>query len=133
MPYVIGAVVLVILVFAFLQMGGSGGRRPRRVSHEQMHQLFNQAEGARISGKLGDAEMLYSRALNLARDGRMPVHIGESYFGLAKVQEDRGLYREAVHMVDLAIRGIEPHKADLENFHSVLTRYRAELSAKIPA
>lgn len=131
MSYVIGAVLLVVVLFAFLQNGSQGLRRPRRVNVDIINDTLNKAEGARISGKLDDAEYHYSRALNFARDSNIPVHCAESYYGLARVQEDRKLYREAHHMIDLAIRAIEPVRADFENYYSLLTRYKQELSAKI--
>ncbi len=131
MYYVIGAVVLVLVLFAFMQQGDSRGRKTRRVSVDVINDTLNKAEGARISGKLEDAEYQFSMALNYARDSNVPVLCAESYYGLAKVQEDRKLYREAHHMVDLAIRAIEPVRADFGNYYSLLTRYKQELSAKI--
>lgn len=130
MPYVIGAVLLVVVLFAFLQNGSQGQRRPRRVNVDVINSMLNKAEGARISGKLDDAQYHFSMALSQAQSGRIHVLEAESYYGLAKVQEDRKLYREAAHMVDLAIRSIEPVRADFENYYSLLQRYKQELSAR---
>lgn len=133
MQYVLYVLIAVAVVFAFLQMGGSngGGRRPRRIDNDRMNDMLNKAQSALMQGRLQYAEGLFSEALNYARSGDIPVHIAESYYGLAQIQEKRSLYREAAHMVDLAIRALEPHKADFENYHSLLTRYKGELSARI--
>lgn len=133
MQYVFCVLVAVAVVFAFLQMGGSNGagRRPRRIDHDRMNRMLTQARISLELQKLDEAEGQYSQALNYARSGDVPVHVAESYYGLALVQEKRSLFREAVHMVDLAIRAIEPHRADFENYYSLLTRFKEELSARI--
>lgn len=130
MQFIIGAVILVVVLFAFLQTGENRGRKPRRVGVDVIHDTLNKAEGARMAGKLEDAQYYFSMAERYARDSGIAVLVAESYYGLAKVQEDRKLYREAAHMVDLAIRAIEPVRADFGPYYSLLTRYKEELSAK---
>ncbi len=130
MYYVIGAIALVVVLFAFLQQGQNRGRKPRRVSVDVINDTLNKAEGARIAGKLEDAQHHYSIALRYAEDSRIAVLCAESYYGLAKVQEDRKLYREAAHMADLALRAIEPVRADFGPYYSLLKRYKEELSAR---
>lgn len=130
MQYVIGAVVLVVVLFAFLQSGQNRYRKPRRVSVEVINDSLNRAQGALMADKLQDAEYHFTVAENYARVSGYAVLLAESYYGLAKVRESQKVYREAVHMIDRAIRALEPVRADFGSYRSMLMRYKEELSAK---
>jgi len=130
MQYVIGAVVLVLVMFAFLQSGGNRTKRPRRVSIDAINDALNKGEQARVAGKFEDAKFHFSQAEHYARNNQNHVLIAESFYGMAKVFEDCKLYPLAVRHVGFAIQSLEPVRAEFGPYYSMLTSYKEELAAK---
>lgn len=111
-------VVVAFVLMAFVALVLLGGRSSNKRS-EQMREtdfLLSQAEARMLVGRHAEAEALFRQALLRAQSARLDLFASEALYGLARLENKKENFAEAIRYLEKAVELSESWKAQKPEF-----------------